>query len=331
MDTLLLKLEEVKSLVTPKDAVESTERTFKGLGDGSVINPTKVHLDLGDSGNNLPFGGGMNAMPAYVGWQGIAGLKWVGGRFFEREKKGMPYITGMIMLLDPSTAEFLCVMDGAHITNLRTGAQAAVIVKNLHQEKQSVSLGFFGAGMQCRMATAAIASCMNIKEVRISDISQANAENYKDEMKHLVDGEIIICKDPKDACDVDVVITVTAAPGPLVFDEWIKAGTTVIAMGSFQEIEPEFIFKSEAVVVDHIEQCLGRGALKNVVKEGKFKEGDIYCTIGEWLNGVKKIDDIDKKRLLFIPIGTGAMDISLAGVVYKRALEKNIGTNFDFL
>lgn len=331
MRTLLLTQEDIKSLITVKDAVESTEKTFKGLGDGTVINPTKVHLDLGDSGSNLPFGGGMNAMPAYIGWQEIAGMKWVGGRFFERERRGMPYILGMIILLDPHLGEFVSVMDGAFITNLRTGAQAAVITKYLHAQKGSVRLGFFGAGMQCRTSTAAIASTMKISEVRVYDISNASAQKYKQEMQHLVDGDIIICDNPADTCDVDVIITVTAAPGPLVMERWVKPGTTVIAMGSFQEIEIDYILKADAILVDHMDQCLHRGALKFAVAEGKIKEDDIFCTIGEWLNGVKSLGDISNKRLLFVPIGTGAMDISLAGIAYRRALEKNVGVEFDFI
>lgn len=331
MGTLLLSQKEIKSLITIKDAVESTERTFKCMGDGTTINPTKVHLDLGDSGNNLEFGGGMNAMPAYVGWQDIAGMKWVGGRFFKREELGMPYISGIILLLEPHLSEFISVMDGAYITNLRTGSQAAVIIKHLYGDRDYVRVGFFGAGMQCHTATAAIAEIIKISEVRVSDISQTAAEKYKNNMQHLVDGEIIICDNPEDVCDVDVIITVTAAPGPIVMNNWVKLGTTVIAMGSFQEIDIEYIMKSDAILVDHIDQTLHRGALKKAVAEGKIKEEDIFCTIGEWLNGAKSIGDIRNKRLMFVPIGTGAMDIALAGIAYKHALEKKLGFEFDFL
>lgn len=33
---------------------------------------------------------------------------------------------------------------------------------------------------------------------------------------------------------------------------------------------------------------------------------------------------------LCIPIGTGAMDVAIAGEVYRRALEKGMGYAFDF-
>jgi alanine dehydrogenase len=48
MKTVLLSQEEVKSLITMKEAVEICDKTFQGMGEGTVINPTKLTLDLGD-------------------------------------------------------------------------------------------------------------------------------------------------------------------------------------------------------------------------------------------------------------------------------------------
>ena len=88
----------------------------------------------------------MNAMPAYVGWTDSAGIKWAGGFLGERKKRGLPYITSMILLIDPKIGTFTAVMDGSLITNWRTGAQAAVALKYLRKNR-SVKLGLYGAGM----------------------------------------------------------------------------------------------------------------------------------------------------------------------------------------
>ena len=120
--TLLLSQQDIISLITMKDVIESVDKTFQGLGDGTVLNPTKVLLNLGETAPWPPYEGYMNAMPAYVGWCDTAGLKWAGGFLGERKKAGLPYITSMILLLDPHLGEFRAVMDGAFITNMRTGA-----------------------------------------------------------------------------------------------------------------------------------------------------------------------------------------------------------------
>lgn len=45
--TKVFTIDELKSVINMKDVVESVDRTFKGLAEGIVINPTKVTLDLG--------------------------------------------------------------------------------------------------------------------------------------------------------------------------------------------------------------------------------------------------------------------------------------------
>ena len=79
-----------------KDVVESVDRTFKGLAEGVVINPTKVTLDLGENAPYPPYDGFFNAMPAYIGYQDVAGIKWVGGILGERKKAGLPFISCLL-------------------------------------------------------------------------------------------------------------------------------------------------------------------------------------------------------------------------------------------
>ncbi len=88
MSTLLLTRSEINELVAMPEVIETVEKTFKGMGEGDVINPPKVHLDLGDGNSGLPYRAGMNAMPAYVGWQNVAGIKWIGG-WFDNPSKGL--------------------------------------------------------------------------------------------------------------------------------------------------------------------------------------------------------------------------------------------------
>jgi len=98
METLLLNKETIKKLIDMNDAIKAVEETFKGMGEGAVINPAKLTLDLGEISSWPPYKGFMNAMPAYVGWLDSAGLKWVGG-FLENRERNLPYLTGMILLI----------------------------------------------------------------------------------------------------------------------------------------------------------------------------------------------------------------------------------------
>ena len=323
-------IDEVKSVINMKDAVESVDLTFKGLGEGTVINPTKVTLDLGEAAPYPPYDGFFNAMPAYIGYQDVAGIKWVGGMLGERKKAGLPFISGMILLANPHLATFKAVMDGAYITNLRTGSQTAIALKYIFKGRKSLKIGLYGAGMQGHTQTAAIAEVFDIDKLYLYDVYAPAMDKFKADMADTVTGDIILCKDPKEATeDVDAIITVTQARDGFLKADWIKPGTVVFPMGSYKEIEDEIILQADGIVVDHVGQALHRGALKALADQGKLSRDNITTTIGELAIGSYDLGDVSAKRIVCIPIGTGAMDVALAEVAYQRMVAKGMGVDLD--
>ena len=328
--TKVFTIDELKSVINMKDAVESVDRTFKGFGEGTVIHPTKVTLDLGESAPYPPYDGFFNAMPAYIGYQDSAGIKWVGGILGERQKAGLPFISGMILLANPRLGTFKAVMDGAYITNLRTGAQTAIALKYLFKGRKSLNIGLYGAGMQGHTQTEAISEVFGIDKLYVYDVYRPAADKFKEDLASTVTGEIIVCDDPKPPTeDVDAIITVTQARDSFLKAQWIKPGTVVFPMGSYKETEDEVILQSDAIVVDHVGQALHRGALKSLADAGKLTPESITTTIGELAVGAFDLGDISQKRILCLPIGTGALDVSLAGIAYDRMVEKGMGVNLD--
>lgn len=329
MDTVLLSQQDIQSVLTMKDVVEIVEKTFRGMGEGTVVNPTKVGLDLGEIAPWPPYKGFMNAMPAYIGWLDIAGIKWAGG-FLDNHKIGLPYISSMILLIDPRTGHFLAAMDGALITNLRTGAQSAVALKYIHTGL-SIHLGLYGAGAQGRTQTRALAEVFAIETLKVYDIQREVAERFADEIRPVVKGKIVIARSPEEAADSDAVICVTQSKDKFVKEAWWKPGTALFPMGSYQECEDACILKADKIIVDHVGQCLHRGALKELNEAGKITERNISATIGEVVAGKKPGRTSPTERLLCIPIGTGAMDIAVATVALQRAGAKGLGGTFAFV
>lgn len=328
-ETLLINQKTIIELLTMADINRIVDKTFQGLGDGTVINPTKLTLDLGETGGYPSYEGFMNAMPAYIGWQDIAGLKWVGGFLGERKAAGLPYITAMIVLIDPHMGTFTAVMDGTYITNMRTGSQTANALRYL-VKKPSLSIGMYGAGMQASSNVEAIADLFDISELIVWNHRRSSAEAYAEQMREIVTGTVRVVDDPKDASQADVLITVTPAQEPIVKAEWVKPGTIIFPLGSFQEIEDDLILKADKIIVDHVDQALHRGALKHLTAEGRLSEENIYTTLGELANDKVSAGDLSNEVTICIPIGTGAMDVAIAGEVYKRALANGLGTPFDF-
>jgi alanine dehydrogenase len=329
MDSVLLRKSDIEQVMDVKDVVDIVDKTYKGFGEGKVINPTKVGLDLGETAEWPPYGGFMNAMPAYVGWVDTAGIKWAGG-FLGNAKQGLPYISGLILLIDPHNGQFKAVLDGAHITNMRTGAQSAVALKYLHNRK-SIRLGLYGAGMQGHYQTLAISQLFTIEAMKVYDISREAADRFAQDMSDTVKGPIAVVDSPEEAADGDAIICVTQSKDKFLRNSWVKPGTVVFPMGSYQECDDEFILSADRIIVDHIGQCLHRGALKELSEKGKISEASVYATIGEVAAGKKAGRSSSNERILVIPIGTGALDIAVAAVACKRAAAKGLGGTFDFV
>ena len=328
--TLLFDESTITSLLNMHDINQIVDQTFRDLGRGKTINPKKVNLDLGETGNYPYYEGFMNAMPAYIGYQDIAGQKWVGGFLGDRKKAGLPYITAMTLLIDPHLGHFISVMEGSYISNMRTGSQAACAIQYLYR-KSNITIGLYGAGMQARKTIEAIADLFTIDRLIVWNHRRSTAETFKEEMKPLVDGEIIVTEDGEEAAQAEVLITLTPAQTPIIKHAWVKPGTVIFPMGSFQEIEDELILSTDKIVVDHIGQALTRGALRHLNAQGKITEKDIYTTIGELALTEKPLPNIENELTICIPIGTGAMDVACAYEAYKKGKAQSLGTPFNFL
>ncbi len=331
MGTLLITRKEIGELVSMAEVIDAVERTFRGMGEGTVINPTKLHLDLGDGDSGLPYHAGMNSMPAYVGWVETAGIKFIGG-WEDNPGKGLPYISGMMLLVDPRDGKFLSAMDGSLVTALRTGAQTAVALKYLISEPEDPVIALYGAGAQGRTQAEAIAATFKVREFRVYDIRKEASEAFAEEMASKTGVPIRVMDRPEEAVEgAHAVVSVTHARDKFIRNEMIGEGVTVCPLGSFRECADELILTVDKIIVDHAGQTLHRGALKEVSESGRLKEEDLYGTIGEVVAGRKKGRENPGERILCIPIGTGAMDVAVAAVAYRKALEKGIGVEFSFI
>jgi ornithine cyclodeaminase/alanine dehydrogenase len=182
--------------------------------------------------------------------------------------------------------------------------------------------------VQGRTQTAAFAEIFHIAELRVYDIVPEAAERFaKDVEGQYADKveKVVICSEPRGAAEgCDAVVAVSHGKDKYIRNEWIKPGAVVFPMGSNTEASDELILATDKIIVDHVGQTLHRGALKDLVDRGKLREENIYATIGEVVAGKKEGLENDRQRILCVPIGTGAMDIACAAVVYNKAIESNV-------
>lgn len=90
-------------------------------------------------------------------------MKWVSG-YPENHKRGLPYISGLLILNDEETGIPLAVMDCTWITAMRTGAATAVAAKHLARP-ESETVGILGCGVQGRSNLEALHVLFPLKQV----------------------------------------------------------------------------------------------------------------------------------------------------------------------
>ena len=123
----------------------------------------------------------------------------------------------------------------------------------------------------------------------------------------------------------DVVVLLTTAKEPIVKKEWVAEGCVTLAMGSYQQTEDRLILGSDKIIVDSWGQAEHRGELKKLAELGKIAEKDIYAELGFIAAGRKPARTNSRERILAVLVGLGAHDVFIAGQVYKKALEEELG------
>ncbi|MGH7541838.1 MAG: ornithine cyclodeaminase family protein, partial [Gemmatimonadota bacterium] len=108
----ILSATDVQTAVDPRAAIDAMRSAFAQLSRGDARVPVRGRLD--GRGTTL-------LMPAYLAASGGLGAKIV-SVFPGNAERGLPIVTGAVLLLDPDTGVPRALLDGTRLTALRTAA-----------------------------------------------------------------------------------------------------------------------------------------------------------------------------------------------------------------
>jgi len=155
-EILYLSRLDVEKLNIPiNEVIRIVEEAFLEKAKGKVEVPPKPGIHPKEDAF-------IHAMPAYIPKLKSAGIKWVSG-FPQNPERGLPYISGLLILNNPETGMPTCIMDCTWITAKRTGAATAIAAKYLAKEDYKI-LGILGCGVQGRSNLEALND--NLQEPR---------------------------------------------------------------------------------------------------------------------------------------------------------------------
>ena len=326
---LLLNRETIRGLLTMSDTMALLESAFGELASGDAVMPARTVL--ADPANN----GWYAFMPAHLKGMGTIGIKAVTVFKDNPAKFNMPSTLASIILLDVQTGNTISVMDGGFITAMRTGGVSGLATKYLARADAKVA-GVLGMGVQARAQCEGMATARNLDSILCFSMDPPEAQQqFASDISEQTGVSITLAGSVQEVVEsVDVLALATTAATPIVDGSWLPAGLHINAIGSHapgvRELDTASVVKSK-IICDQTAACLAEaGDIQIPLEEGAMSEDDIYGEMGELVTGAKKGRESEDEITLFKSVGLSIQDISTAYHVYQQAVEKGVGTEFNF-
>jgi len=303
--------------VTMAEVVKAVEIAFREKGEGKVEMPPKPGIHPGGGDNFI------HAMPAYIPALRSAGVKWVSG-FPENSKRGLPYITGLLIFNDVETGVPLSVMDCIWITGMRTGAATAVAAKMLARPESSV-VGVLGCGVQGRTNVEALQVLFPVERVMAYDLDTEAARRYAEDIQGRLGLEVRVVDTPRQAVSgCDLVVTagpILKKPHATIQAGWLDEGAFASLVDFDSYWHPAAMREADKFCTDDLAQ------LQYYQSVGYFQGiPPVHADLGELVVGAKPGRETGTERTMTANLGLALDDMAVAPLLYKKAVEQGIGT-----
>lgn len=298
---LVLSRTDVEGLLAPDVLLDAVAGAFRSLSLGEVVAPPRQGVAV-ERGAVLTMPGRLAGGPVVVKLVGV----------FPQAANTHPAV---ICLLDSDTGQALAVMDGNHVTAMRTAAGSALSVRLAACEDRRV-LAIVGSGVQARAHLRMLAP--QFEEVRVSARDGAAAERLAEEFGGGV-------APPGDA---HVICLATGAPEPVLVAGEVAPGAHVTSVGYAPpggELDPvlaregRLLVETRAAFSPPPAGCAELAGL------------DPACAteLGEILLGRAPGRTSPDEITVYKATGHVAEDAAAAELVYRLAREAGVGREID--
>lgn len=320
---------DVETAVSPHEAYAAVRDAFVAYARGEWSMSPKVYV------TNYP-AGDFRAMPAIGG--GHALLKWVTS-FPGNPARGLPTVTGLVLLSDADDGQLLAVLDAAAVTALRTAA-AGVLAADTLRRPEASSYSVVGCGVN-GAETARMLVARGVTPL-VWDVDEDRRRAVAEQLG------VEVAASAERALACEVVVTVTPGSAVLYPEGSLQPGQHVSLMGAdgpgkaevaIEELrrahlscddreqdEPNGISSPRLrVFCDDWEQASHGGELTGAVEAGLIGRDDV-TQLGDVLAGMapgrQHADDIT----LFDSTGLAIQDLAIAKAALSRADELDLPT-----
>jgi ornithine cyclodeaminase/alanine dehydrogenase len=245
----------------------------------------------------------LHAMPAFLRDTDTVTLKWVSG-FPDNPARGLPFISGVIVVNDADTGLPLAMMDAAEITAARTAAASGVCVRAWAPEHWRRA-AILGCGEQGRYHARMLRHLRPDAElVAFDPVPERVAGLGRD---------VLAADTPREAVDgADVVVTA----GPIVEDprspltpDWLGTGPWLLLPIDFDfYVSTASVDSADLFVSDDVPQ------FEAYREHGHFRGWNVpACSVGAALER-----GLAGERVVACNLGIAALDAAFAHAVLAR-------------
>ena len=299
---------DVEAAVPPERAVEAVRDAFIAYARGEWSMPPKVYVPAYPAGD-------FRAMPALGA--GHAALKWVTS-FPGNPARGLPTVTGLVLLSDASDGSLVAVFDAGAVTALRTGAAAVLAAESLGTGAGPAAV--VGAGVNGRAAARTFVA--RGREVLLWDVDEGRAREAAEE----TGGRVAASRE--EALGADAVVTVTPGHEVLFAEGALRPGQHASLMGADGPGKAEIAVAELArtrVFCDDWEQASHNGELAHAVEAGVLARERV-TELGAVLAGEAPGRASDDEITTFDSTGLAIQDLAIALAALERAGELELAT-----
>jgi alanine dehydrogenase len=304
---LYLTETDVADLLSPADAVDAIEASFKRLAAGEVENRPRYRLGLEE--------GALAVMSA-----SDLGLGYAGAKVYAGFATGARFV---VLLFRGDSPELVAVIEADKLGQLRTGAASGVAARYL-AKSGARSLGLIGCGWQAESQLAAIRATLPELERVV-----AYCRNEKNLAKFCKKHKAEPGESHRDPGDCDVVVTVTTSKDPVLRGEWLQPGALVCAVGANdgrrRELDNVVLQRAAFVCCDSVENAkLESADLSEPVESGVLDWLEVH-ELQEVVAGETAGRQSDEDVVVFKSNGLAAWDVAAAAAVVDRARAAGVG------
>jgi ornithine cyclodeaminase len=323
LDLRVISGQELRELLPYGECVAAVEGAMRGVSAGRVLMPLRQFMALPASGNKLAW------MPGYLGEPECFGIKLL-SLFPGNPKVGLSSHVGLYVLYESAHGRPVAIMEASALTAIRT-ASASVVATRALARKDARTLAIVGTGEEARSHVAAFQAVRPFDRVvvwgRRDEAAQGLADYARAAGCTRVD---VVPTVAAAAAEADVICTVTGSPTAILRGREVRKGTHLCLVGASiptsREVDDDLVAMSRYFVDYRGSAMAQAGELLDAIKVGRITADHVLGEIGDVLDGKVPGRTSDDDVTVYKSLGVAAQDLVSALVVYRRALERGLGT-----